>query len=403
MPQTTTSSTPPQSSTSTAWPHEPPSVQEPARPKHPLPRHNWQSIPTIEARMGHIIPGFTNNLLSLGKLCDAGCTAFMNRHRLLVHDSSGKQILTGTREPTSAWLWRVNIAPPPHPQVHLATTLPKPHVHIIPDIPEPPQQSPTPRPPTAQQQQITLWPSQVPIIPDHPNPSPSPKPTRTTTHSRAYDLPSVPALIAYLHATAGYPVKSTWLAAVKREAFASWLGLTPGLVACYCPDSVKTHKGHMAQPRQHICSTRQTTPASNHPAQSTIEIRKIPLTHLFTDDTGRFNPRAQSGNQYIMVGLHTASNAILVCLFASKCDSHQIPAYNNIYARLNAVGAAPTIHVMDNKASMAFQRAVATNKCKLQLVPPHVHRHNAAERAIRTFKDHFLAILAGTPPSLPAN
>jgi hypothetical protein len=159
----------------------------------------------------------------------------------------------------------------------------------------------------------------------------------------------------------------------------------------------------MAQLRQHIRSTRQTTPALNHPAQLTIEIREIPLTYLFTDDTGRFNPPAQSGNQYIMVGLHTASNAILVHPFASKHDSHQIPAYNNIYACLNAVGAAPTIHVMDNEASVAFQGAVATNKCKLQLVPPHVHRRNATERAIRTFKDHFLAILAGTPLSFPAN
>ena len=38
-----------------------------------------------------------------------------------------------------------------------------------------------------------------------------------------------------------------------------------------------------------------------------------------------------------------------------------------------------------------------------QLVPPHVHRQNAAERAIRTFKNHFLAILATADPQLPAS
>ena len=140
-----------------------------------------------------------------------------------------------------------------------------------------------------------------------------------------------------------------------------------------------------------------------HHSQSTIEIREIPLTHLFTDDTGQFHPYTQSGNQYIMVGLRIASNAILLRPFASKHDSHQIPAYNDMYAHLNAVGAALTIHVMDNEESLAFQRAIATNKCKLQLVPPHVHRCNVAERAIRTFKDHFLVILAGTPPLFPAN
>ena len=39
----------------------------------------------------------------------------------------------------------------------------------------------------------------------------------------------------------------------------------------------------------------------------------------------------------------------------------------------------------------------------IQLVPPHVHRHNAAECTIRTFKDHFLSILAGIAPTYPRN
>ena len=34
-----------------------------------------------------------------------------------------------------------------------------------------------------------------------------------------------------------------------------------------------------------------------------------------------------------------------------------------------------------------------------QLVPPRVHRRNAAERAIRTFKNHFIAMLCGTDPT----
>ena len=34
-------------------------------------------------------------------------------------------------------------------------------------------------------------------------------------------------------------------------------------------------------------------------------------------------------------------------------------------------------------------------------MPPDVNRRNIAERAIRTFKAHFLSILAGIPPSFP--
>ena len=36
-----------------------------------------------------------------------------------------------------------------------------------------------------------------------------------------------------------------------------------------------------------------------------------------------------------------------------------------------------------------------------QLVPPNVHRRNISERAIRTFKAHFLSILAGVDPYFP--
>ncbi len=46
------------------------------------------------------------------------------------------------------------------------------------------------------------------------------------THKRAYDLPSTRALIEYLHATAGYPMKATWIDAIKACNYKSWPGLT---------------------------------------------------------------------------------------------------------------------------------------------------------------------------------
>ena len=36
-----------------------------------------------------------------------------------------------------------------------------------------------------------------------------------------------------------------------------------------------------------------------------------------------------------------------------------------------------------------------------QLIPPHIHRRNASERAIHTFKNHFIAGLANTDPNFP--
>lgn len=156
-------------------------------------------------------------------------------------------------------------------------------------------------------------------------------------------------------------------------------------------------------PQQNIRSTKPRLPVdgTQTPTSSpTLTLIDIPLTHLYTDDTGRLHPRSRSGNQYLMVALH-GTNAILVQPFSTKKDTHRIAAYQTIYARLKLARQAPTTHIMDNEASAAFRQAITNNNCTYQLVPPHVHRRNAAERAIRTFKDHFLAILAGLPRSFP--
>ena len=45
-----------------------------------------------------------------------------------------------------------------------------------------------------------------------------------------------------MHAVAGFPVRSTWLKAIKNGNFNSWPGLTYNNAAKYCPQSVETIK-----------------------------------------------------------------------------------------------------------------------------------------------------------------
>ena len=316
------------------------------------------------ARQGHIMPGFTNNLVSIGRLCDADCSAYVNKTSVTIYDKANTPILHGYRETTGAKLWRFNLATPP-PQEAFAAG-----IH---------------------------------------------QPATPETAKRAYDLPSIPALIAFLHAAAGYPVKSTWLLAIKAGNYATWPGLTYDLAAKYCPDTDCTHKGHMTQTRQHIRSTKPPPPPTLPPPpppcptivpspSQEVHLTEIATSTLFTDDTGRFPIRARSGNQYIMVAFHQDANAILVQPFQSKHDHHRIPAYNTIMTRIKAAGLRVTRHVLDNEASSAYRNAITTTwNCTYQLVPPDMHRRNAAERAIRTFKAHFLTILAGVDATFPAN
>ena len=56
---------------------------------------------------------------------------------------------------------------------------------------------------------------------------------------------------------------------------------------------------------------------------------------------------------------------------------------------------------MDNEASNVLKTSLHKNNIQYQLVPPHIHRQNSAERAIRTFKTHLLTNLVGANPNFP--
>ena len=60
------------------------------------------------------------------------------------------------------------------------------------------------------------------------------------------------------------------------------------------------------------------------------------------------------------------------------------------------------VQILDNEVSSEFKKTIVKDwGSKYQLVPLNVHRRNIAERAIRTFKAHFLEILAGVDLDFP--
>ncbi|KAL7553693.1 hypothetical protein ACHAWF_017003 [Thalassiosira exigua] len=103
-----------------------------------------------------------------------------------------------------------------------------------------------------------------------------------------------------------------------------------------------------------------------------------------------------------MVAYHCDSSAILACPFKSRKDRHRLEAYNSIMCRIKSKGLHVDLQILDNEASDEYKKLITDKwEAKFQLVPPNMHRRNAAERAIRTFKAHFLAILAGTATDFP--
>lgn len=77
-------------------------------------------------------------------------------------------------------------------------------------------------------------------------------------------------------------------------------------------------------------------------------------------------------------------------------------AYKRVYARWKATGViCPNWHVLDNEAPAEFLDAICENKCKVEKTPADIHRRNLAERAIQTYKSHFISTLAGISDDFP--
>jgi len=89
--------------------------------------------------------------------------------------------------------------------------------------------------------------------------------------------------------------------------------------------------------------------------------------------------------------------------FKNKTEEELTKTYLVMWSRLRASAAdapLPTLHILDNEAPHGLKLAIKQN-CTYQLVPPDTHRRNLAERAIQTFKQHFISILAGVDSSFP--
>jgi hypothetical protein len=123
--------------------------------------------------------------------------------------------------------------------------------------------------------------------------------------------------------------------------------------------------------------------------------------HTYTEFTGHFPKTSRRGYKYILVLYDYDGNSIQVEPMKNRSDAEAIRAYSKIYDELTSIGLKPKFQTMDNKASTVLKQFLHSKDAQFQLVPPHFHRQNAAERAIQTFKNHFVAMLCSTDKQFP--
>ena len=104
-----------------------------------------------------------------------------------------------------------------------------------------------------------------------------------------------------------------------------------------------------------------------------------------------------------MIIFYYYSNTTLQAPFKTKFDKHFLEAYNSIPGLLKSLGQTVDLKILDNESSTEYKQVIKKYwGSRYQLLPLDMHCRNATERAIHTFKAHFLATLVSTcePPPL---
>ena len=78
------------------------------------------------------------------------------------------------------------------------------------------------------------------------------------------------------------------------------------------------------------------------------------------------------------------SNAILAEPMKYCTAQEMVRAYKLLHAHLVNRGLTPQLQRLDNEASQLLKDFMRKKKIDFQLTPPHCHRRNSAEGAIRT-------------------
>ena len=151
--------------------------------------------------------------------------------------------------------------------------------------------------------------------------------------NHVYETKFKQELILFYHAACFSPTKRTFVEAIKRNAFASWPGITSDLFNKYLPMTEATIKGHILQHYKGTQSTKlkhEVLKAIQQEPPDILTKRKNQLflkvtecsDKIYTDHTGRFPVTPSRGFKYIMIAYDYNYKNILAEPLKSRTSLH---------------------------------------------------------------------------------
>ena len=359
------------------------------------------------------------NLFSVHTACDADCTVTFNKTSIRITSADGTTLLEGRRT-TKHGMWMINLDEETRRANNAAT---EPAVDEKDNVPE--------RPATDEKSDAREPPAQLVASPEKPTllSSPPTHPTYTDDYqSKHYKKHlarlttkggprTIAQLIRWHHASFGSPTLETFATAVDN----GWInipGLTAEHIRAYLQSLPATAKGHLDQHRQGIDSTKvdnspaATTSSADVPTNPTGARRRI-FSHIFathdvqtglhSDQTGKFPVQSSAGHNYMMVFVDELNGYIHNELLKSRTAKDITEGYRAATKFYAAQGFKPAYARLDNETSAELDAFFTSENIEAQYVEPGCHRALRAERAIRTWKNHFAAIIATTDKAFPLN
>ena len=129
-------------------------------------------------------------------------------------------------------------------------------------------------------------------------------------------------------------------------------------------------------------------------------LKSIEVTgKISTDQTGRFPVSSSRSSKYLMVLYKYDSNAIIAEPL-KLCSEHElVHAYSSLHTYLSNCGLTPHFQMLKNECPAGLKKVMQNADVNFQLFPSHLHRTNAAELAIATYKEHLIAGLSSCDTS----
>ena len=310
-----------------------------------------------DAKAAYIVPALKNSsLLSIGKLCDDNCIALFTKRKLFIIKNNNL-LLQGQRNDNDG-----------------------------------------------------LWDVMFPRLSNNSIANED----KTKKHSLNYIIQSDKSkfeLAQYLHACCFSPCLSTFTKAIQNGNFLSWPAIHTINFKKVLGNTIPMAKGHLEQGRANLQSTKinEETEKDYFPKQEEkigeCIFKLIDIEELngksYMDLCGKFPHTSSRGAKYLLILYDHDSNIIEGTTLKSRSAKEITDKWRELYHKITKNTITTKFWIIDNEASAYLKDALKTEKQDHQLTPPHMHRINAAERAIRTYKNHLLAGLATCDAEFP--